>query len=96
MPVSINQQIEEVERELQLRRTVFPRLVAKRRYSQSEADYLMRRMEAVLDTLRWCRENRDACVAFIQQKESSNESDQKQDREPQQMAPNAQEGRDRV
>jgi hypothetical protein len=51
--ISLNQQIEEVERELQMRRKVYPSIKG----SQAQKDYQMLRMEAVHKTLRWLREN---------------------------------------
>lgn len=48
---SLAQQIEEIDRELKKRATVYPRLVAKGDLRQSEADYLVARMQAVKATL---------------------------------------------
>lgn len=64
MSFSIDAQIEEVERELRLRREVYPRQVANGRMRQSIAEYHIGRMMAVLDTLKkqkleaWKREPR--------------------------------------
>jgi len=55
--MSLAQQIEEVERELKLRREVYPRMIAKGALRQSVADYHMQRMQAVLETLRRLQEN---------------------------------------
>ena len=52
MTFSLGQQIEEIEREIRLRREVYPRMVAKGRMKQSAADYHLARMAAVLETLR--------------------------------------------
>jgi hypothetical protein len=52
MTFSLQQQIEEVQRELALRERVYPGLVRKRQMRQPEADYHMARMRAVLETLR--------------------------------------------
>ena len=57
MAFSIIQQIEEVEREIKLRRDVYPRMVLSGKMRQSIADYHMQRMEAVLRTLEWLRDN---------------------------------------
>ena len=46
--ISLTQQLDEVRREIDQRRRVYPHLVASRR---------MRRMEAVRDTLTWLIEN---------------------------------------
>jgi hypothetical protein len=52
MTFSIRQQIEEVEREIRLRKEVFPRMVSKGKMKQSAADYHLARMVAVLETLQ--------------------------------------------
>ena len=54
---SIQQQIEEVEREIALREDVY-----KRHYTgsnKSRGEYFLARMRAVLKTLEWNRDNRD-------------------------------------
>ena len=53
MSFSLHQQIEEVEREIKLRKEVYPRLVINAKMRQSIADFHLARMEAVLATL--CR-----------------------------------------
>lgn len=60
---NIHQQIEEVERELAMRRQVYPGLTGRGKLRQRDADEHMRRMEAVLGTLLWCRDHRDAIAA---------------------------------
>ena len=55
--VSINQQIEEVQRELDQRARVYPRLISAGKLRRSHADYQTQRMEAVLRTLEWLRDN---------------------------------------
>lgn len=65
MKISINAQIEEVEREIEKRRQVYPRLVAKREMRQSVADMHIERMIAVLATLRWLQENEGAIKAAL-------------------------------
>jgi hypothetical protein len=57
MPISLNQQIDEVERELKMRRDVYPRQVNSGKLRQSMADYQMERMAAVLNTLQWLQRN---------------------------------------
>lgn len=49
---SITQQCEEVEREIAMRKSAYPRWVAARKMRQSVADFHMERMQAVLETLR--------------------------------------------
>lgn len=51
-PVTIAEQIATVEREIALRRRVYPRWVSYGRMKQATADEEIRRMEAVLETLR--------------------------------------------
>lgn len=51
--ISLTAQIEELEREIAMRREVYPRLVARGKYRRSEADLLMARMMAARDTLKW-------------------------------------------
>lgn len=55
--VSLSQQIEEVQRELDQRESVYPRLIAKRRLGQSIADFYVRRLTQVLRTLVWLQRN---------------------------------------
>jgi hypothetical protein len=55
---SLIQQIEEIERELEKRNVVYPRLVRKGEMRQSIADYHIARMRAVLETLKWLHNNR--------------------------------------
>lgn len=52
MIFSLNQQIEEVEREIKLREGVYPRQVASGKMRQSVADYHLDRMRGVLATLQ--------------------------------------------
>ncbi len=56
-PISLTQQIDEVEREIKYRENVYPRLVAKGSMRQAIADYQLARMKAVLATLKWLREH---------------------------------------
>jgi hypothetical protein len=62
---SIDQQIEEVELELKYRRDVYARLVSAHKMRQSIADYRTARMEAVLETLKWNRDNRQHVIDLI-------------------------------
>jgi hypothetical protein len=52
MTFSLRQQIEEVEREIALRKRVYPKWITRGKLRRSEADYFMGRMEAVLETLQ--------------------------------------------
>lgn len=58
--ISLNQQIDEVDRELVQRAAVYPRLVSANKLAQSKADYQMARMQAVKRTLEWLRNNEGA------------------------------------
>lgn len=49
---TIADQIQEVEREIALRRRVYPLWIQKRRISKEKADRQLAVMEAVLETLR--------------------------------------------
>ena len=68
--ISINQQIEEVDRELGQRRNVYPRLVAKGATRQSIADYQVARLEAAKRTLEWVRANAEALRAQAMETQS--------------------------
>jgi hypothetical protein len=63
--VSIHSQIREAEREVAKRREVYPRLVAKGSMRQAEADLLISYMEAIRDTLLFCRDNQEEFRAFV-------------------------------
>ena len=64
-PISLAQQIEEVERELELRERVYEGPVRSGGMRRSVADFHMTRMRAVLATLRWLRENETAVRAAV-------------------------------
>lgn len=55
--VSLNQQIDEIDRELAQRRDVYPRLVATGKLRESIAAYQTKRLEAARDTLAWLAKN---------------------------------------
>jgi hypothetical protein len=57
MTISLNQQIDEVKRELKMRADVYPRQVNSGKLRQSLADYQIERMQAVLKTLEWLQAN---------------------------------------
>lgn len=69
MKISLGQQIEEIERELQMRSGVFPGLVARGKMRQSVADLHKARMNAVLDTLIWLQANEETIRTAIAKKE---------------------------
>lgn len=57
-PVSIADQIAELERELSLRQRVYPEFVRAKRLSQRNADLQIARLQAAIDTLRSVRDAR--------------------------------------
>lgn len=57
MKFSLAAQIEEIDRELEQRRRVYPRLVAKGELRKSVGDYQVQRLDAVRATLVWLQEN---------------------------------------
>ncbi len=63
--VTIIAQIAEVNRELAMRRNVYPSLVRNQKLRQSEADLCLSRMEAVLATLMFCQKHEAAIREFI-------------------------------
>ena len=62
---SLIAQIQEVEREIGMRKDIYPRLVKTRKLRQSEADYYMERMEAVLVTLQWLQTHQAAVRSAV-------------------------------
>lgn len=50
--ITIEDQIKAVEREIGMRRRVYPNWVASKRMSQEKADKEIKNMEAVLETLK--------------------------------------------
>jgi hypothetical protein len=65
MTVSLSHQIQEVERELHLRRGVYPRMVSSGKMRESVADFHMERLEAVLRTLNWLADNEEKIKAAL-------------------------------
>ena len=55
MPISLEQQIKCVGREIGLRRNVYPKFLMSGRITQEKADYEIAAMEAVLETLQGLR-----------------------------------------
>lgn len=62
MKIPLDDQIAEIERELGMRRRVYPHMVAKGTYDQGQADRQVARLEAVLATLTWLKANRQAVI----------------------------------
>jgi hypothetical protein len=59
MTISLNQQIDEVKRELKMRSEVYPHMVKSGKLRQSVADYQVERMRAVQKTLEWLQRNEE-------------------------------------
>lgn len=66
---SLAAQIEEVERELEYRAKVYPRIVSSRAMTQSVSDMHVDRMKAVLATLRWLQANETDVRAYVAAKQ---------------------------
>lgn len=67
--VSLDQQIEEVRREIKYRGEVYPRLVTQGKMRQSIADFHVFRMEAVEATLMWLRDNEPRIRAALKKED---------------------------
>ena len=65
--IPIADQIKCVTREIKMRKIVYPRKVKADMMEQSEAEREIKQMEAVLETLQWCADNRSAIIAALQQ-----------------------------
>lgn len=59
-PISLEEQIAEVERELRLREHVYPRFIESKKMRQEKADKCMAAMRAVLSTLQSIKEKTSA------------------------------------
>lgn len=68
--ISLDAQLEEVDYELKQRARVYPGLVQKGSYRQSEADLHVARMEAVRDTLLWLKTNEAVIKAKVEAPET--------------------------
>jgi hypothetical protein len=63
--MTLAEQVSEVEREIALRKNVYPGFVARKNMKQADADLHLERMIAVLRTLRWLQTNEDEVRAAI-------------------------------
>lgn len=80
MTISLNQQIEEVQRELDQRAKVYPRLNAKGTLPRHIGDYQVQRLQAVRTTLQWLKENEKlikSLLAKVAEERAANGSDDK-------------------
>lgn len=68
MKISIIGQIAEVDREIAMRRRVYPGQVRVGKMRQAEADLLIERMQAVRATLKFCQENEADIRAYMAEK----------------------------
>jgi hypothetical protein len=57
--ISLAQQVEEIDRELERRKHDYPRLISRKKLRQSEADYQTERLWAARATLEWLQEHED-------------------------------------
>jgi hypothetical protein len=64
-PISLAQQIEEVEREIKLRESVFQSYGRSGKMRSSEVEFHIARMKAVLTTLRWLQANEATIRAAV-------------------------------
>lgn len=71
--IALAGQIAEVQREIALRRNVYPVRVRDRKMRQADADLCMRRIEAVLATLMFCQANEADIRAYIASKNAVSE-----------------------
>ena len=62
---TLNQQVEEVVREIDERNRDYPGLVRKGRLRESQAEYHISRMKSVLATLAWLRDNETSIRADV-------------------------------
>lgn len=63
--ISIQGQIQEIEREIALRQQVYPNLVRSGKMRQEESQMLMERAFAIRETLRFCRDHEAEIRAFM-------------------------------
>lgn len=78
--ISIGEQIAEVEREIALRKNVYPTFIANKRMTQADANQHRDRLEAALVTLLWCRDNEAAIRAWAASREPLRETAAPSDR----------------
>lgn len=63
--ISLNQQIDEIQRDLAERRSTYPAMVATRKLKQSQADFQCARLDAAWQSLTWLREHEAEIRAFM-------------------------------
>jgi len=72
---SITQQIEEIDREIELRSRVYPNQVRSGAMRQSVADYHLERIKAVGASLEWLRANETDVRSFVVAKVEARKKD---------------------
>lgn len=72
--IGIVMQIAEAERELALRRNVYPKLMASGKLKQEQADMNIERQEAIIRTLRFCHKNEGEFHAFVNGRKAEKET----------------------
>ena len=65
--IGLSQQIQEVDREIGMRRQVYPGWVSIGKLRQGEAQHLIEIMDAVSNTLRWIQGNEQLRRAYQDQ-----------------------------
>lgn len=68
--ISIGGQIAEIDREIALRRQVFPKRVHEGKMRQEEANMLMDRIHAVRETLVFCQKHEAEIRAYMAEKKA--------------------------
>jgi hypothetical protein len=58
-PITLDAQIADVEREISMRKAVYPKWIAAGKLKQAKADAQIASMEAVSVTLNWLRRNEE-------------------------------------
>ena len=71
--ISIDGQIAEIDREIALRRQVYPRRVHEGKMRQEEANMLMDRIQAVRETLVFCQKHEAEIRAYMAEKKAGAE-----------------------
>lgn len=71
--ISIEQQLICAQRELCMRTGAYPKWVRSGKISEQAAEREIHQMEAIIETLRWCRDNRELIVKIKKQQGEMNE-----------------------
>lgn len=71
--ISIDSQIECAQRELSMRTAVYPKQVRSGKISERLAEQEIQRMDAIISTLKWCRDHRSLILKIKQQEGEEHE-----------------------